>query len=105
MVQVNWTLEAQQDVSLIFQYWVQFSYQYAQDLMEQFFSSTDLLETTPQIGSIETLFEDYEHEYRYLVINKRYKIVYLYQNNICDILLVWDCYRNPQLLKSRLKNG
>ena len=102
MVQVNWTVEAQEDVFRIFQYWTQISYPYAQDLMEGIFASTDLLEENPQMGSRETLFDNLEYEYRFLVVHKRYKVIYLYQNNVCDILLVWDCYRNPQLLKSRL---
>jgi len=103
MVQVNWSLEAQEDVFNIFQYWSQFSIKYAQDLMEEMFSSSDLLETTPLMGVIETSFKNPNHEYRFLVIQKRYKVVYMYENNICDILIVWDCRRNPQLLKTRIR--
>ena len=105
MVQVNWTLEAQEDVFRLFQYWAQFSYSYAQTLMEEILASTDLLETNPKIGAIERTFENLEHEYRFIVIQNRYKVVYLYENNICDILLVWDCNRNPRLLTSRLKRN
>lgn len=105
MVQVNWSLEAQEDVFNIFQYWSQFTVEYARNLMEEMFSLTDLLELTPAMGAIETSFKNPKHEYRFLVIQKRYKVVYMYENNVCDILIVWDCRRNPQLLKTRIRKN
>ena len=53
----------------------------------------------PEIGPKEPLLEQYDKNYRYVLVQHRYKLIYLYENETCSILMVWDCRQNPNTLK------
>ncbi len=56
-----------------------------------------LLESNPLIGVKEPLLVARPFEYRFLV-EKKYKIIYRFNDNIARIVSVFDCRQNPQKL-------
>ncbi|MBQ8958832.1 MAG: type II toxin-antitoxin system RelE/ParE family toxin [Bacteroidales bacterium] len=99
MVQVIWTPLAQEDVEDIFNYYNSISNRVAQAVAEEIFDAANHLETMPEMGTIEPTFAHLHRNYRYLVVLRRYKLIYLYENQVSSILMVWDCRQNPELLK------
>ena len=100
MVQVIWTPLAQEDVANLFRYYEQFSNRFAQRFVDEILRRADMLEMMPEMGASEPLFEHLNRNYRYLLVFKRFKIVYLYEQDRCYILMVWDCKNNPELLRN-----
>ncbi len=98
MVQVIWTPLAQKDVENIFRYYEGISNRVAQAIVEELFDAANNLETMPEMGAKELTFEHLHRNYRYLLVLRRYKLVYLYENQTCSILMVWDCRNNPNIL-------
>ena len=95
-----WTPLAQEDVQNIFNYYSGISNRVAQAIAEEIFDAANNLETMPEMGVKEQLFEHLHRDYRYLIVLRRYKLIYLYENLTCHILMVWDCRQNPELLKN-----
>jgi len=58
----------------------------------------DRLANQPKIASKELLLEEFSHEYRSLVVMKKYKVIYFIDNEIVHISAVWDCRRNLDAL-------
>ncbi|MCQ2324335.1 MAG: type II toxin-antitoxin system RelE/ParE family toxin [Paludibacteraceae bacterium] len=65
-------------------------------------NAPDILASFPEIGSKEDSFRNLSTHLRYLVVRKHYKIIYLYENNICSILAIWDVRQNPAMLQEML---
>lgn len=105
MVQVIWTTLAQDDIAKLFHYYEQYSNRFAQRFVEEIFQRANMLEMMPEMGSLEPLCEHLKRKYRYLLVFRRFKIIYLYEHEICYILMAWDCKNNPELLRNseRLK--
>ncbi len=57
-----------------------------------------LLESNPLIGVKESLLADRAFEYRF-IIEKKYKIIYRFSDNIVRVVSVFDCRQNPQKLE------
>ena len=62
-------------------------------------NAPDILASFPEAGSEEKGFSHLSSNLRYLVVRKNYKIIYLYENNICSILAIWDVRQNPEQLQ------
>ena len=95
MVSVNWSARAEAQVYQIYEFLASKSKQAARKTALELFEATKNLDKFPRIGAIELDLTTEKHEYRYILVDHRYKIIYLYENNYCDILMVWDCKRNP----------
>lgn len=67
-------------------------------------NAPDILVNFPEAGSEEKGFLDVSSNLRYLVVRKNYKIIYLYENNICSILAIWDVRQNPEQLQEMILN-
>ncbi len=102
MAQIIWTELARSDVESIFHYYETISSLLAETIVYEIFESVNYLKKTPEIGAKEPLFSHLGRNYRYLVIRKRYKLIYLYENNKCFILMVWDCKNDPELLRKSI---
>ena len=100
MVQLNWTEEARGDLAEIFRYYNLLSPKVAISYSEEFMKAGDRLEQMPEMGPKEPMLKRLKRNYRYVLVLNRYKLVYLYENNVCSILMVWDCKRNPKDLKN-----
>ncbi len=60
-----------------------------------------LLPHNPQAGPREWLLEGEPHEYRRLV-EGNYKIIYRIDGETVKIADIWDCRRDPEILRERL---
>ena len=100
MVKVIITPSAIKDAKDIFNYYeAKSSYNTAHKMLQEIIASVRRLELMPEMGPKEPSLEIKNRNYRYVIVLHRYKLVYLYENNICSILMVWDCKRNPKDLK------
>lgn len=89
MVQIIWTPLAQEDVASVFRYYDKFSNRFAQQIVEEIFHLANGLETMPEMGALEPLLEHLGRNYRYLLIFRRYKLIYLFEHETCYMLMLW----------------
>ena len=95
-----WTPLAQEDVAKLFHYYEQFSNRFTQRFVDEIFRRADMLEMMPEIGASEPICEHLNRNNRYLLVFRRFKIIYLYEYGVCYILMVWDCRNDPSLLQN-----
>ena len=101
MVKVIVTPSAIGDAKEIFGYYESCSSRrFAKQLLKEFIAYARRLEQMPEVGPKEPLLEQYDKNYRYVLIQRRYKLIYLYEKQTCTILMVWDCRQNPKRLKN-----
>ena len=99
MVQIIWTPLAQEDVASVFRYYEKYSIHFAQRIVEEIFCRANGLEKMPEMGALEPILEHLGRNYRYLLVFRRYKLIYLFEHETCYILMLWDCLSNPNLLR------
>ncbi len=71
---------------------------YAEIVLKKIVQTTELLSTSPQMGTIEPLLVNKKSEYRFLVVWS-YKIIYRTLKNKVVISRVFHTSRNPKHLK------
>ncbi|WP_294559075.1 type II toxin-antitoxin system RelE/ParE family toxin [uncultured Bacteroides sp.] len=100
MVKVKWMPLALIDLRCICEYYriVKKSPKTSQLLKQELILSSNTLETFPFGGAIELLLANEEIEFRYLVVRKHYKLIYFVENDVANIVAVWDCRQNPDKL-------
>ena len=59
----------------------------------------DKLLLFPQMGSIESELKNETWEYRSLIVNRIYKVIYRIEKQKIYIVNIWDCRRNPLKLR------
>ena len=105
MVQLNWSEQARHDMEEIIRYYENQSHKAALFYSEELLNAGDRLMLMPEMGPKEPLLRRYHRNYRYVLVQRRYKLIYLYEKETCSILMVWDCRQNPQLLKNSDRFG
>ena len=100
MVPLIWTAPAQHDLDEVFDYYDSLSPIAAKSYSEEIINSVDLLALFPEMGPKEPSLEHLNRNYRYVSVLRRYKVIYLFENDICSIMMVWDCRESPELLKN-----
>ena len=105
MVKVEITAAAKKDLQQIYRYLTMktFSFENNRKLRNSIRKARDLLRTFPKSGMRELMLEDIG-EFRYIVVQKHYKLIYTLRDDICYVVAVWDCRNNPSLLKGRFEN-
>lgn len=96
---LEWTESARQDLEEIFQYYGSLSHKVAMSYMEELLKAGDRLEQMPEMGPKEPELEHLNRNYRFVLVLRTYKLIYLFENEVCSILMVWDCRQNPKALK------
>ncbi len=99
MVQLNWSEWARRDMEETFRFNNALSPKMAIACSEELIKAGDRLRQMPEMGSVEPALEHLNRNYRYVPVLRRYKLVYLYENGVCSILMIWDCRQNPIQLK------
>ncbi len=61
-----------------------------------------LLVDNPRMGNKEPLAENREAEYRYIVLSKYFKLIYILHSDCIYIADIWDTRQAPETLQSRL---
>jgi len=100
MVKVVLTPSAIEDVERIFRYLDAFSHLAAQTLKKEIVAAAKRLRKMPEMGPKEPVLEEFNRNYRYVLVLRRYKLIYLFENGVCSILMVWDCRQNPKRMKN-----
>ena len=87
MVPLIWTEPARNDLESVFGYFNAISTKVAIHYSEEFIKAGDRLKIFPEMGPLEPSLEHLERNYRYV-----------FENEVCSILIIWDCKKNPKLL-------
>ena len=98
MVKVILTPFARDDAKSLFFYHYSFSQSAAQTLREEIIIAARRLMLFPEMGPLEPSLEQLGRNFRYVLVQRRYKLIYLYENEVCSLLMIWDCKKNPKLL-------
>ena len=94
--------EALEDMENIYHYYAEQNETYAVDLYNQIIEKAEQLQYFPQMAAKEPLLEEYVEEYRSLLVQNNYKLVYFVENETVNIVAVFDCRQNPQKLKNEI---
>ena len=98
-IKILWSDSALADLEEIFEYHrIKASPDIARSLVKSIIQKTQILESNPFVGVKEPLLSDRPFEYRYL-IEKNYKIIYRFNDNLIRINTVFDCRQNPNKLE------
>lgn len=100
---VKWMPIAQLDLDDIYQYYSSKSEQVAVNMWNRILDSAEPLKTFAYLGPVEPLLLGREKEYRSLVIEKHYKLIYYVDGRKVTITGVWDTRRNPDFLSRMMK--
>ncbi|MEQ8553903.1 MAG: type II toxin-antitoxin system RelE/ParE family toxin [Cyclobacteriaceae bacterium] len=99
MVKVIWTKKAFSQLERAVKYIKEEQgLSYAEIVLSKILTSTQLLEKSPKMGTIEPLLEHKNSEYRFLVVWS-YKIIYRTTKEKAVISRVFHTSRNPNKLK------
>ncbi len=70
----------------------------AQKLAQKIYDRTRKLEYNPKMGQRELSLDDLPQGYRRLV-EEHYKVIYYIVDDVIWVVDVWDCRRNPAVLR------
>ena len=102
-MQIVWTKEAQEDLENIYRFWASKNEQYSARLYNSLIDEAEVLRRFPKIGVLERFLTHRPEQFRSLLANKYYKLVYTVVNDDIAIHAVWDCRRNPDTLTSKTR--
>jgi len=94
--------EALEDMENIYYYYAERNEVYAVEFYNQIIEAAEQLQYFPQIAQKELLLKEYPEEYRSLVVQNNYKLVYFVENETVNVVAVFDCRQNPQKMKSNI---
>lgn len=95
---IKWSLSAEQDLDLIYNYYSCFSKILAMRIVSDILQSVEVLKIFPKSGSLN---KELREGIRILVANDRYSIVYECISDLVYIHAIWSQYQNPKTLQSR----
>lgn len=98
MLIVEWTEPALEDLEMIHDYVALRSKKSANRLYHALLGGSEILQTSPEAGKLEPGLPDY----RFLIVKRRYKLIYCIENDVAYIVAVWDCRQEPSGLYRRL---
>ena len=80
-----------------------FGLRHAERFMEQVDEKVSIIMQNPNMGTVDSLFEERPLEYRSVVINRLSKLVYRYDNNTIHIVAFWDTRQEPKKQANQVK--
>lgn len=102
-INLIWEDEALDDLKQIFDYLKEKNLRAAYGLSMRLYNAAESLKQFPKMGPVESLLEDCDEIYRYVVVDKYYKLIYVIENNTIHIIMIWDCRRAPEKVKDSIK--
>ncbi|WP_293715333.1 type II toxin-antitoxin system RelE/ParE family toxin [uncultured Parabacteroides sp.] len=105
-MQVIWSPDAEKELDDLVEYClITFGKRTASNVYRQIKHYDTLLTQNPLMGKHEILLEKYPQGFRSIVEHSHYKLIYFIdkQNNIINIVDIWDTRRAPESLVERLK--
>lgn len=101
---VVWSPQAKEDLANIWDYYSPLSLRAAIKYLQGIRSAVQLISQNPYSGSIELQLDDRPEGFRSFLVRRQYKIIYCIDGDVVDLVLIWDCRRNPQTLRRMIKN-
>jgi len=99
-MKIIWTKEALQDTKLIYNYYkLRVSINVAESIKNQILSLSKTLNKQARQGQLEELLVHKNEEFRYLLTGN-YKVIYKIIEKEVFIMKVFDCRRNPKIIKN-----
>ena len=78
----------------------------ANKLKAEFKRINKYIKQHPRIGQVESELEDFEGEYRYIMVYRIFKIIYLIESSeLATVVAIWNCRQSPHELRSILSNN
>lgn len=104
-MKIFWTSLAMEDLQSIYDFIAESNQRLAAYTYNTILDEVEILKKFPQIASIEPLLRSLKYKFRSLVIiSGKYKIIYFVDNKTIIITHVWDCRRDPQLIRKGIGN-
>ena len=106
-MEVRWTKRAQLMVTEILDYTDQtFGTSQAKRLNSAFSRVNKYIKQFPRMGQIEPELDDFEGEYRYVMVNKLFKVIYLVESSeLIYVIAVWNNRQSPNELRNIASNN
>ena len=101
-MRIVWTIQAQEDLEALYQYWQQVNANYATRLYNRLIDEAEVLLTFPKAGAQERLLVHCPGSYRSLVAGKRHKLIYTIEGEDIVVHAVWDCRQDPDTLIKKI---
>lgn len=103
-VKVIWTEPALNELALIYQYLLDnTSPTIAKGIIEDILE-TSQLEIFPLSGTLELNLNSLQKEYRYIIRgHEKFKIIYRIDNEAVYIVDIFDCWKDPKQMTTRIK--
>ena len=98
-IKLKWLPRAIALLDDIYNYYSKKSIKTAIRLYNKLLDSAEPLNTFPQVGPIEPLLEEHPENYRSLVVEKHYKLIYTISPTLIEIHAIWDCRQDNWRLK------
>ena len=101
---IKWLPQAITLLDNIYRFYSEKSQTAAIRLYNRLLDSAEPLRIFPQAGPIEPLLKGYDCEFRSLVVEKHYKLIYTVTDELIEIHAVWDCRRKDGTCKKCSNN-
>lgn len=103
-MKILWLEFAEEDLDSIYQFYADNNNKYfANRLYNQILDAADNLIHFPQMGPIEWDLSEKDEEYRSLLVQKYFKIIYFIEGEYIYIAAIWDCRQNPDTNIGKIK--
>ncbi|WP_455638360.1 type II toxin-antitoxin system RelE/ParE family toxin [Parabacteroides sp.] len=89
--EIAWSDNAITLLDDIYEYYCLKSESAAIRLYNKILDSAEPLKTFPQAGPLEPMLKELPDNYRSLVVEKHYKLIYTISPDLIEIHAVWDC--------------
>ena len=103
MALIKWQTNAKRHLKSLFDYYRDHASEtVALGLRETVIGYVERLEDFPTIGRKDDEFSTPDTQYYFLIVKwskRTYRVYYLYENDICSIMAIWDCSMNPRKRK------
>jgi plasmid stabilization system protein ParE len=104
MAEVKWHDSARKHLRKVFDFNCDnFSATYAYRVLTDILDAVQGLESNPRKGAPELLLDGRKYEYRHLVIEKKYKVIYFLVKDEAHVIAIWDVRQNPKTLIRSVK--
>ena len=102
-IKIKWLPQAIALLDNIYRFYSKKSQTAAIRLYNKLLDSAEPLRVFPQAGPIEPLLKEYDCEFRSLVVEKHYKLIYTVTDELIEIHAVWDCRQEGWRLQEMFK--
>ena len=98
-IKLKWLPQAITLLDDIYEYYSEKSERSAIRIYNKLLDSAEPLKTFPYAGISEPLLDEFRQNFRSLVVEKHYKLIYTISPTLIEIHAIWDCRQDNWRLK------